>query len=220
MNDVFKKMHWQDLGNMPYGEAWALQEDLRMKRIEGNIFDHMLLVEHPPVITLGRRECEDDVISPDTVLSSERIDVVKTNRGGRATYHGPGQLVGYFICELASFGMGIKDFVRSIEEMCILTLMDFGITGCRDDKHPGLWIGKNKIVAIGLNVSHGVTQHGFALNVNCNLNAYKHIVACGINDRGVTSMASLRGTILDMDEVKQRVIVHAGQILLRKMFSI
>ena len=213
-------MEWQDLGRMPYREAWSLQEKLRAERSEAVITDRMLIVEHPPVITMGRKECIADVVSTESTLSAEGIELIKSNRGGRATYHGPGQLVSYFICELSSFGMGVADFVFALEEMCIRTLADFDICATRDPVNPGLWVGTDKIVAIGLNVSHGVTQHGLALNVDCDLAAYRHIIACGIHGRGITSIERLTGQRPQQSAVGQRLIAHAGEILSREMKSV
>lgn len=210
-------MEWQELGTMPYSEASKLQERLRELRIAGLIPDRMLLVEHPPVLTVGKRDSGEDFCSPPEEIAADGIDVIKTNRGGRVTYHGPGQLVGYFICSLESLGMGVKDFVRAIEEASIRTLADFGIRAHRDKEHPGVWIGRDKICAIGLNVSRGVTQHGFALNVDCDLSAYRHIVACGIRGRGVTSMTRLLPKPPPMRRVKKDLVDHVGSVLSRTM---
>lgn len=214
-----KIMEWSKLGTVPYAQAWELQESLRDRRIAGEIPDRLILLEHPPVITLGKRECDDDIVSPADVVRSAGIEVVKTNRGGRATYHGPGQIVGYFICSLDSMGIGIREFVRSVEEICMRALGDFGVAARRDPDHPGLWVGRNKIVAIGMNVSHGVTQHGFAMNVSCDLNAYRHIIACGICDRGVTSMDRELGSVPPMDYVIERVLSHTGEVTGCEMIS-
>ncbi|MFA4873892.1 MAG: lipoyl(octanoyl) transferase LipB [bacterium] len=217
MVDFKSVMEWQDLGRMPYREAWELQERLREQRIEGRIADRMLVVEHPPVITMGRKECSADVVSPESALAGEGIELVKSNRGGRATYHGPGQLVCYFICELASFGLGIKDFVRAIEELSIRTLSDYGINAARDPDHPGLWVGRDKIVAIGLNVARDVTQHGLAINVSCDLAAFRHIIACGIQGRGITSVERIKGEAPSVREVAIRLIHHSGEVFSREM---
>lgn len=213
-------MEWQDLGLVPYRKAWELQDRLREKRAVDEIADRLLLLEHPPVITLGRRDCDGDIISPLDVVAAAGIEVVKTNRGGRATYHGPGQLVGYFICSLDGLGLGIKAMVEAVEEICLMTLAEFGVAASRDEKHPGLWIGRNKIVAIGMNVAHGVTQHGFAMNVSCDLDAYRHIVACGIDDRGVTSIERELGSTPKMGEIADRLIVHVGRELDRRMINL
>jgi lipoate-protein ligase B len=210
-------IEWSDLGTISYKRAWALQDKLREERIAGRIADRLLLVEHPPVFTMGKRDCEDDFFSTPEAIAAEGIEIVKTNRGGRVTYHGPGQLVGYFICELASFGIGIKEFVFAVEEICIRLLAAAGIDGSRDAEHPGIWVGRSKLVAVGMNVQHGVTQHGLALNVNCDLTPYRHIVACGIRDRGVTSMKTLLRDVPAMDEVKQRFLAKTGDVLGRRL---
>jgi lipoyl(octanoyl) transferase len=207
-----KIMEWQNLGEVPYAQAFDLQERLRQRRIAGDIPDRLLVLEHPPVITLGRRDCDGDIVSPPHVVDAAGIEVVKTNRGGRATYHGPGQIVGYFICSLDAMGIGIREFVRSVEEVCMQALGDFGVVAGRDPEHPGIWVGQNKIVAIGMNVSHGVTQHGFAMNVSCDLEHYRHIIACGINDRGVTSIERELGEAPSPDEVKQRILARMTEV--------
>jgi len=210
--DSRKIIEWNSLGRVPYSEAWGLQESLRERRIAGEIADRLILLEHPPVITLGRRECGVDIVSPPEVVESAGIEVVKTNRGGRATYHGPGQAVGYFICSLDSMGIGIREFVRWVEEICMRSLGDFGVLASRDPDHPGLWVGRDKIVAIGMNVSRGVTQHGFAMNVSCDLEAYRHIIACGISGRGVTSMEIQLGSAPSMDDVMNCVVSRTGEV--------
>ncbi len=189
-----------DLGLISYTEAWGIQEELRARREKGDIPDRLLLLEHPPVLTLGKRECKEDIVSSPEAIAADGIGIVKANRGGRVTYHGPGQLVGYFIFDVGD--AGIKRFVCLIEELLIETLGEFGIKGHRDREHPGVWVGQDKIAAIGLHVSRGITQHGFALNVDPNLSHYRHIVPCGIRGRGVTSMKVLMETCPAMGAVR------------------
>lgn len=189
-----------DLGLISYTEAWGIQEELRARRERGDICDRLLLLEHPPVLTLGKRECEEDIVSSPEAIAADGIGIVKANRGGRITYHGPGQLVGYFIFDVAD--VGVKRFVCLIEELLIQLLSDFGIQSHRDGEHPGVWVGRDKIAAIGLHVSRGITQHGFSLNVDPDLSHYRHIVPCGIRGRGVTSMKMLMGTCPAMDAVR------------------
>ena len=206
----------RDLGRLPYREAWALQEHLRATRLLGRGKNTVLLVEHPPVFTLGHRDCDEDILSPREVIAAEGIEIVKSNRGGRITYHGPGQLVGYFICQIADCGMAVGDFVTAIEELCLRVLADFGVRGQRDADHPGIWLGRDKIVAIGLHFSHGVSQHGFALNVNPDLTHYRHILPCGIRDRGVTSLAHMLKTAPPMAAVKERVAAQLAEFSLKR----
>lgn len=210
-------IEYQDLGLIPYRRAWELQEELRGERIAGNIPDRILLLEHSPVFTMGKRDCEEDFCSPEEVIRGDGIEIIKSNRGGRVTYHGPGQLVGYFIFNLDEIGVGIKDFVHKIEEICISTLKVFEINSGRDKDHPGIWIGNDKIAAIGLNVTHGVTEHGFAFNVNCDLSAYRHIIACGIKGRGVTSMAMQMSAPPSISRVKEVFLETAEKLFLRKI---
>ncbi len=209
MNREKTIIEWQDLGTVRYARAWSLQERLREQRLAGEIRDRMLLLEHPPVITQGKRGISSDVLTPENELEKEGIDLFVTNRGGRATYHGPGQIVGYFIFDLGSIGLGVKEFVRAIEGLLMDALAGFGIDAARDEDHPGLWVGRDKIAAIGLNISHNVTQHGFALNASCDLAPYRHIVACGISDRGVTTMERVLGRPQLTGPVK-RAIVRAA----------
>ena len=206
-------MEYQDLGTIPYKEAWRLQDELRVKRIADEIPDRLLLVEHPPVFTIGWRESEGDFLSPRETIAADGIEIVKTNRGGRITYHGPGQMVGYFIVKLEALGIGIKELVRAIEEGCLRLLAGCGIEAAREPQHPGIWVGRMKIAAIGLHVQHGVTEHGVALNVAGDLKPYRHIVACGIRDRGVTSMAQLLATPPAMTEVKREFVRQVGDVL-------
>lgn len=215
-----RTIEYQDLGLIPYIEAWKLQDELREKRIAGEIGDRILLLEHPKVFTLGKKDCAEDFLSDKDAIRKEGIDIVKTNRGGRITYHGPGQLVCYFIIANDSLGLGVKEFVHAIEEICIGVLESFGIESGRDTDHPGIWIGNEKIAAVGLHFSHGVSQHGFALNVDCDLSPYRHIIACGIRDRGVTSLARHAKAAISMSAVKTSVIENAGKVFKSWMLPI
>jgi lipoyl(octanoyl) transferase len=213
-------IEWQDLGVVGYREAWDLQEELRRERIDGNIQNRLLLLEHPSVFTMGRRECEADILSPEHLIEADGIEIVKTNRGGRITYHGPGQLVGYFICELGSLGLGVKEFVNRIEEIVIRTVAEIGVKSNRDGEHPGVWVGQDKLAAIGLHVSHDVTQHGFALNGSCDLSAYKHILACGISGRGVTRISDHSSANCSTGALKKAIVRNAEDVLNQKMIEI
>ncbi|MFH1874793.1 MAG: lipoyl(octanoyl) transferase LipB [Pseudomonadota bacterium] len=193
-----------DLGLISYQKAWQLQQELLQDRIANKIPDTLLLLEHPPVFTLGKRDCSEDIISTPEVIAADGIEIIQANRGGRITYHGPGQLVGYFIFKINQWG--VKKFVWLLEEACLKTLAEYHIQGERDLEHPGIWFGKNKIAAIGLHVNNNVTQHGLAINVACNLNHYRHIIACGIKDRGQTSIHYLLGNAPKISEVKQKLI--------------
>ncbi len=198
------------LGCVAYLEALELQRSLVERRRRGEIDDRLLLLEHPPVITRGKRECPEDFLTSPDAIAAEGIDVVEVDRGGRLTYHGPGQLVGYLIFDVARRG-GVKAFVHAIEEMLIGVCGAYGVEAVRDPDHPGVWAGRQKVAALGLHVARGISNHGFALNVNCDLGAYRHIVACGIADRGVTSLARLGNADVTTDDVAAKVVEHCSR---------
>lgn len=202
----------RDIGLRPYKEVWNLQDDLRQKRQDEKIPNALILCEHNPVFTLGKRDCSGDILSPKEIIKADGIEVVQTNRGGKITYHGPGQPIGYFICTLNDLKLGIKAFVNAIEEMCIRTLRDFDLDAQRSEVNPGVWIGNKKIAAIGLNISHGVTQHGFALNASPNLSHYRHVIACGLKDFGVTSMEKELGCKPDPNKIKESIIKNVSAV--------
>ena len=182
-----------DLGRMEYGEALELQKELVQKRVRGEIPDTLVLVEHEHVITLGRK----------TTLANFRpqsIPVFQVERGGDATYHGPGQLVGYPIVLLQDHD--VRRHVRSMEEALIRTAAGFGVKGGRLEGHPGIWVEGKKLASIGVAVTDWVTFHGFALNVNTDLSYFELISPCGLDPRTMTSMAKLTGRSLDFEGVK------------------
>lgn len=184
---------YHDWGTIAYQEAWSAQEALRRARAAQHIPDSFIVCEHPPVFTLGRQDCQTDFRVPRATIEAAGIEIVQANRGGRITYHGPGQLVGYFIFDLSARHLGVRDFVRRIESVLIATVRAFGVNADRDPRNPGIWVGHNKLGAIGLHVRRGITQHGFALNLNPDLTHYRYIIPCGIADRGITSLAKIRG---------------------------
>ena len=185
-----------DLGTMEYGEALGLQRDLASKRAKGEIPDALALVEHPHVITLGRKTTSANFKPQD-------IPVFQVERGGDATYHGPGQVVGYPIVLLGDHD--VRRHVRNIEEAIIRTVGGYGIQGERLDGHPGIWVGGKKLASIGVAVTEWVTCHGFALNVNTDLSYFELIRPCGLDPSTMTSMAKLKGQLIPIDEVKGRV---------------
>ena len=189
------------LGRVPYLEALALQQRVIAARKAGTVADTLLLLEHPPVLTLGRNSRRDNILASDGFLAEKGIEVHEINRGGDVTYHGPGQLVGYPIIDLRGDLPGKKgphlgpvDFVRLLEEVLIRTCGDFRVAAQRIRGRTGVWtiasgsIQEKKIAAIGVHVSQGVTSHGFALNVSPDMRDFQWIVPCGIADRGVTSL--------------------------------
>ena len=195
------------LGRVDYKEALDIQEKLLAKRQAGEIADVLLLLEHPPVLTLGRRGKYSNILLKDDELREKGVGVYEVNRGGDVTYHGPGQIVGYPIIDLNGYGKDIKDFVWKVEEVFIRLLKEqYGISAYRDtDKYTGVWVGNGKITAIGIAVKRWVTMHGFAFNVNTDLESFKWINPCGITDRGVTSLQLLLGRPLDFDLLNTQV---------------
>ncbi len=180
----------RDVGRMRYVEALDLQLRLVEQRRAEQIPDTLILVEHPPVITMGRKATDADILAPVDRLASLGVEVHRITRGGEATYHGPGQIVGYTIINLYNHQRKLRQFVERMEEIFI-QLLDhhYDIAAGRDDEHRGVWIGTDKITAIGIAVTRGITMHGFAFNVDPDLSHFSWIVPCGIRNRGVTSLA-------------------------------
>lgn len=190
------------LGILSFSEADRIQRDYAEKRQKNEIPDHILFLEHFPVYTCGKQCAEGDFLKDRAWIDAQGIQVIATDRGGRLTYHGPGQLVGYLIVKLRA--QSVPNLVHGIETALIDTLAAWNIHGLRDE-HPGVWVKEGdsmaKIAAIGLHLSHGITRHGFALNVNPTLDHYSGIIPCGIRDRGVTSMKKLLGTAPALEAV-------------------
>jgi lipoyl(octanoyl) transferase len=232
---------FRDLGSLDYKQAWDYQEDLLQenvrrksvvssrsgrtpseeslvgltKEIQASLEEetqhYLLFVEHPPVYTLGKSGKKENVLLNDAELEEKEIQFFHTNRGGDITFHGAGQVVGYPILDLEKFDTDIGKYLRRIEEMIILTLADYGITGERSAGETGVWIdpgvpGKErKICAIGVRCSRWITMHGFAFNVNTDLDYFSHIIPCGIVNKKVTSLQKELGRTLDMAEVKENM---------------
>ena len=199
------KITVKKLGLKDYGPVLDLQKQLFEQRQKGRIADTLILVEHKPVLTMGRNAKGSNILTPESILKQHGIDVVKIGRGGDVTFHGPGQLVGYPIINIGEKNLGVVDYVGRLEEMIIDVLADFGVKAGTDPENRGVWIGNTKIAAIGVKISRRVTMHGFALNVNTDLNYYRHIVPCGIADKGVTSLHLHRQGI-KMEDVEAKVI--------------
>jgi len=206
------------LGTVPYAEAAALQKELVEQRRRGDIPDQLLLLEHPHVITLGVRVRDDHshVIAPAEQLVAEGIEVVESGRGGDVTYHGPGQLVGYPILELEEGRHDLHRYVRDIEEALIRALAVFGVASGRIAGLTGVWVGDEKIAAIGVRVSRWITSHGFALNLTTDLSRFGMIVPCGITDRGVTSLERLIGSF-DRASVEDVVVQQFASVFDRQL---
>jgi lipoate-protein ligase B len=193
-----------ECGRLPYGDAWALQRALLAARQADQIADTLLLLEHPPVITIGRAGHAANILIPRETLAARGFEVFEIERGGDVTYHGPGQLLGYPILNLRALDEDVVRFVRLLEATLIRVLETFGIEAARRRGYPGVWVGEAKIAAIGVAVKHKVTMHGFALNVDPDLGHFGLINPCGLG-KPVTSMARLLGRRVELAEVHPAV---------------
>ena len=195
------------LGRIEYQAGLELQKTLVEQRKRGEIPDQLLLLEHPDVITLGVKTRNDlsHVLETPESLAAKGVGLFEAGRGGDVTYHGPGQLVGYPIVDLKPDRCDVHRYVRDLEQVLIEAVSRFGITAGRIEGLTGIWVGQEKLAAIGVRISRWVTSHGFALNVSTDLSRFGLIVPCGITDKGVTSMERLLGRTLPMDEVETAV---------------
>lgn len=219
-------VRFKDLGEMDYKTAWDYQEELLQENVkiksaakgftptidgERSTTHHLLFVEHPPVYTLGKSGKIENVLINEQQRNERGIEFFHTNRGGDITFHGPAQIVGYPILDLEKFYTDIGRYLRQLEEVIILTLQEYGIMGCRSNGETGVWIdaankGKErKICAMGVRCSRWITMHGFALNVNTDLDYFNHIIPCGIQNKKVTSLKEETGHEVNMNEVKERL---------------
>lgn len=191
-----------DLGISTFEDTWNLQKDLQLKRIHGDIEDHLLLVEHPAVYTLGKNASKEHILR-----ANDDVSVIQTDRGGNITFHGLGQLVGYPILDLNFHKRSITWYMRELEQLMIDVLVEYGIKASRKKGLTGTWVEDQKIAALGVRISRWVTMHGFSLNINPDLNYYRDIVPCGIEGYGVTSMAKIMGKdVPSMKEIKVKII--------------
>jgi lipoate-protein ligase B len=195
-----------------YGAAYPLQKKIHQKRVQGEIGDTLLLLEHPPTITVGKAGSIENILVARETLHQMGISLYFVDRGGDVTYHGPGQLVGYPILDLSSRGGDLKRYVHDLEEVLIRTLEDFSIKAGRDPQHVGVWIDQRKIASIGLSIRDWVTMHGFALNVCTNLGGFSLIHPCGFKDRKTASMKELLSFQPSMEQVTERLLQHFSEV--------
>jgi len=194
-----------DLGMSHYEDAWDLQKQLQSQRISGQIDDHLLLVEHFPVYTLGKNSPREHLL----VQGLKNISIIQTDRGGNITFHGPGQLVGYPILDLNQYKKSVSWYMRELEQLIIDVLKEYDINAGRKKGLTGTWVKDKKIAALGVRISKWVTMHGFSININPDLKYYQGIIPCGISEYGVTSMANLLGNnVPNMTEIKKTLIKH------------
>ena len=203
----------QFLGRVPYAEALALQESLVEQRKRDEIPDQFLLLEHPHVITLGRAANRANILIDDAARAQLGVELFDTGRGGDVTYHGPGQLVGYPILKLPPGRQDIRRYVRDLQEVLLRTARDFGVEAePRGGEFVGVWVGDDKLGAIGIRISRWVTMHGFAFNVTTSLEYFQLIVPCGIRGHGVTSLEKLLGRPVEMEAVAQSAVRHFREV--------
>ena len=194
------------LGIVPYQCALRLRQGLAQARAAGRIGDVLLLLQHPPVLTMGRFRGGNDVIVPPETLARLGIAVFHTNRGGGITYHGPGQLVGYPILNLKENGLGVREYIRKLEATVIKLLLALGIEAHRVAEYPGVWVGERKICSIGIHISHQITTHGFALNANNDLRYFDYVRPCGLSGEVMTSVSEVLGHQVGMKTVIEELL--------------
>jgi lipoyl(octanoyl) transferase len=216
---VRRPLEVRRLGLVRYREALALQQALVEERRGGRVPDVLLLLQHPPVITLGVRGDggRSHIVASDERLAELGVEISETGRGGDVTYHGPGQLVGYPILDLRPDRCDVHRYVRDVEDVMIRTCADYGVEARRVDGLTGAWVGDRKIGAIGVRISRWITSHGFAFNVSTELEYFNLIVPCGIADRGVTSLEHLLGRRIPLEEVEESLARHCGAVFERQV---
>jgi len=203
-----------------YGEAWELQKSLLDARVSGKVEDCLILLQHPPTFTFGRRYKEDNLITNKEYYESLGFAVYKTDRGGLATYHGLGQLVGYPIIKISTYTKDYYQYLRMLEDVMIKTLNDFGIAARRNEGYTGVWADNAKIGFIGVRMSFGYTMHGFSLNVNNDVSPFNYITPCGIQGVRITSVQELLNTNVNMQEVYAKFANHFSDVFQIQMVSI
>ncbi|MCF6147647.1 MAG: lipoyl(octanoyl) transferase LipB [Candidatus Kuenenia sp.] len=203
-----------------YGEAWELQKTLLELRSTGKIEDCLILLQHPPTFTYGRRYKESNLISNKNFYEDMGISVYKTDRGGLATYHGPGQIVGYPIINMRSYTNDFYEYLRMLEEVMIKVLLDYGISAKRKKEYTGVWAGNAKIGFIGVRIALGYTMHGFSLNINNDVSPFEYITPCGIDRLKVSSLQKLLNTPVNLQEIYQKITTYYSTIFQTEMLSI
>ena len=214
MKDGSRRVEVRRLGVVSYADGLELQKSLVEQRRAGEVPDQLLLLEHPPVITLGvkTRNTRSNIVASPELLERHGVEVFETGRGGDVTYHGPGQLVGYPIVDLKPDRCDVHRYVRDIEEVMIRAAARFGVTASRLPGLTGAWVGDEKLAAIGVRIARWITSHGFAFNVNTTLNHFDFIVPCGITGKGVTSLQKLLDRTVPMDEVGDAIVLAFAEV--------
>lgn len=219
---ALRSTQWAYLGRIPYAEALALQHSTAAGLKRGDGPERLLLLEHPPVFTLGRSASPSDVLAPPEWLEARGVEIHETNRGGDVTFHGPGQLVGYPVLDLNPDRRDIRRYVRDLQEVLIRTLGAFGVPAGRNDSpgHIGVWVDQDKIASIGVHLSRWVTTHGFALNVATDLTFFTGIVPCGLPTVRMVSLADLLGFAPPLEQVAASVALHFAAVFDRSLIPL
>jgi lipoyl(octanoyl) transferase len=212
VNKEIKKLVYCDLGLIDYKDAWDLQKSVHQLRYENKIDDVLFLLEHPHTYTLGKTADKENLVGDKKYLDENKIAVYDIDRGGDITYHGPGQIVGYPIISLTNWQQDTHKYLRAIEDVLIKVCAEYNLQGSRVDKYTGVWLDDRKICAIGIKVSRWITMHGFAFNVNTDLNLFNGIIPCGISDKDVTSLNRELKKDVSLNEVKEKIIHHFDNV--------
>ena len=207
-----KKLIYSDLGFIDYKEAWDLQKETFARRVNAETEDVLFLLEHPNTYTLGKTADKENLKGSEDYLKNNQITVYDIDRGGDITYHGPGQIVGYPIIDLNCWQKDTHKYLRALEEIIIKTCAEYNLICERNPKYTGVWINDAKIAAIGIKVSRWVTMHGFAFNINTDLNLFNGIIPCGIQDKSVTSLKKELNREVAISEVKERIVKNFKEI--------
>jgi lipoyl(octanoyl) transferase len=202
----------RDCGLIAYGDCLFLQQQLLAERQADAIPNTILLVEHPPVITLGARKSENKLLADETTLKAKGIEVITIGRGGGTTAHNPGQLVIYPIVKLKTLKLDVPEFVRRVEQLGLELLDSLGVIAHRQKGLPGLWVGKEKIASVGIQIKKWVTLHGIAININNDLSIFDYIVPCGLENVKITSAAKQTGKQYTIEEIKKTAAQLCGQL--------
>ena len=201
------------MGTQDYREVWDVQLETHAAVAAGELPPTLLLVEHPPVITFGKKGGRENLLVREDFLTEKGFSLYDIERGGDVTYHGPGQLVGYPIFKV---GRRVRDYLRSLEQALITVLAQYNLESEGSPGYAGVWVGDEKVAAIGVAVKRDVSFHGFALNVSTNLNHFNYIVPCGIQDKGVTSLSALLGREIALEEIKPKVVSAFEQVFVKE----
>jgi len=204
-----------DVGLMDYQKAWEFQHQLWERRVKDELPDMLLILEHPHVITLGRRGNRSHLLVSPEVLEEMKVSLFHVERGGDVTYHGPGQLVIYPILDLKKYGYRLIRYIDQLEEVVLCVLKDFGIKGKRDPLNRGVWVDGEKIASVGVAIKRWVSFHGFSLNYETNLKYFELINPCGLEGKKMTSMGKILGERISRDELTQRLSIHFKEIFQR-----